>query len=158
MSATPNLDLLRVEIGRLLASGVEPHRVEDVFIGSSPQNSWLYDRALQEFSHVPRLVDEGKRHAEVDIKKSEGLKMESMVEKIERTTRAAAILKGAIDAYQREHGCSQSAAADAVLLSPSVSEYHRLDKALAAEQRDAIMDREVRKAARIPASRRFSTP
>jgi hypothetical protein len=57
---TPNLDVLKVEIAQLLASGVEPAKVEDVFIGSSAANQRLYERALAEYAAIPRMATEGK--------------------------------------------------------------------------------------------------
>jgi hypothetical protein len=45
-------------------------------------------------------------------------------------------LRDTIDAYAAKHGVSKSVAADIVLLSPSVSEYVRLDKGLAAAERE----------------------
>jgi hypothetical protein len=60
MTGTPNLDLLRAEVARLLALGVEPSRVEDTVIGSSFENAKLYERALYEWSLLPREATEGK--------------------------------------------------------------------------------------------------
>jgi hypothetical protein len=58
--ATPNLDLLKIEIAKLLASGVEPAFVEDKYIGASARNAQLYARALYEFSCLPRTATEGR--------------------------------------------------------------------------------------------------
>jgi hypothetical protein len=60
MAGTPNLDLLRVEIARMLADGVPASLVEDKFIGASAQNADIYARALYEFSLLPRMATEGK--------------------------------------------------------------------------------------------------
>jgi hypothetical protein len=71
-----------------------------------------------------------KRHV-VDIRKRDEVEMETPVQKVERARRVGATLQGTIDAYAAKHGVSKSVAADMVLLSPTLSEYHRLDKALA---------------------------
>jgi hypothetical protein len=56
---TPNLDLLRIEIAQLLASGAEPARVEDIYIGKGAQSAGIYQRALQEWALLPKDVKEG---------------------------------------------------------------------------------------------------
>ena len=71
-----------------------------------------------------------KRHVE-DVRKREEPKMESRVGKIERSERVQKNFHDAIVEYQKAHGCSREHAIDKVLLSPTVSEYHRLDAAVA---------------------------
>jgi hypothetical protein len=71
-----------------------------------------------------------KRHVE-DVRKREAPKVESMAERIERSDRVQKSFHDAIVDYQRAHGCSREHAIDRVLLSPTVSEYHRLDAAVA---------------------------
>jgi len=63
-------------------------------------------------------------------------------EKADRSARVQSNLTAAIDAYAEQHGVSKSVACDKVLMSPAVSEYVRLDKQLAAAERDV---RELRK-------------
>jgi hypothetical protein len=74
---------------------------------------------------------------EVDIRKREESKMESMVEKIERAQGHAAALNDSVTAYAEMHKCSRAIAMEKVLAHPSTSQYHRLDKALMAAQREA---------------------
>jgi hypothetical protein len=57
--STPNLDMLRLEVGRLLADGVSSPLVEDKIIGKSAQSAELYQRALQEWALLPKVVTEG---------------------------------------------------------------------------------------------------
>jgi hypothetical protein len=59
MAPTPNLDLLKLEIAGLLASGVPASRVEDVYVGKSERNAQLFLRALHEFARTPRVAAEG---------------------------------------------------------------------------------------------------
>jgi hypothetical protein len=77
---------------------------------------------------------------------------ETLIEKIQRAQDYAAALEDAIVAYAKAHNCSRARAVDAVIFHPTTSEYHRLDKALAAAQREAIADREMSKAERKPKS------
>jgi hypothetical protein len=58
--STPNLDLLKAEVAKLLAAGIEPSRVEDTIIGRSFEDQKLYERALAEFAAIPRMAVEGK--------------------------------------------------------------------------------------------------
>jgi hypothetical protein len=53
--------------------------------------------------------------------KPEGAKMESLVEKCERSGRVQENLSELIKSYAREHGCSLSAAADRVIMRPQVT-------------------------------------
>jgi hypothetical protein len=86
-----------------------------------------------------------KRHVEaVDVRKREA-EVDPTVGKIERAQGYAAALNDAIQAYAKAHNCSLARAADAVVLHPATSEYVRLDKQVAASQREAVMDRELRK-------------
>jgi hypothetical protein len=60
MAGTPNLDLLRSEISRMIADGVPAVLVEDVFIGSSAANQRLYERGLTEYAALPKMAREGR--------------------------------------------------------------------------------------------------
>jgi hypothetical protein len=64
---------------------------------------------------------------------------ETLVEKIARAQDYGTVLTESIAAYAAAHNVSKSVAVERVLMSPQVSEYHRLDKALAAAQREAVM-------------------
>jgi hypothetical protein len=64
-----------------------------------------------------------------------------LVEKADRSARVGQNLTDAIDAYAKEHGVSKSVACDKVLLSPSVSEYVRLDKEVTAAERSARIEK-----------------
>jgi hypothetical protein len=84
-----------------------------------------------------------KRHVEareVDIRKSEsgGPKMETPIEKGARAEGYGAALNDAIAGYAKAHNCSRARAMEAVLAHPATSEYVRLDKALAAAQREVV--------------------
>jgi hypothetical protein len=78
-----------------------------------------------------------KRHEEVTIRKREEVQVETPIQKIERAQAHAAALNDAITAYAKAHSCSRERAMEAVLAHPSTSEYVRLDKALAAAEREA---------------------
>jgi hypothetical protein len=65
------------------------------------------------------------------------VQVETPIQKIERAQRHAAALEDAIAAYAKANGCSRARAMDAVLAHPTTSEYHRLDKALMAAEREA---------------------
>jgi hypothetical protein len=81
-----------------------------------------------------------------DIRKSgpkeAKMQFETPVEKLARSQRVQKSLAQAIDDYARGHRVSKAHAADKVLLSATTSEYVRLDKALASEQRQAVVDRD----------------
>jgi hypothetical protein len=81
-----------------------------------------------------------KRHEEVTIRKSNDerhqAQVETVVQKVERAQRHAAALNDAITAYAKANGCARSIAMEAVLAHPTTSEYHRLDKALMAAERE----------------------
>jgi hypothetical protein len=86
-------------------------------------------RALE--AHVTATI---KRHAETQ--EAARPKPETPIEKIARSERVQVDLARAIADYAAEHKVSKSFAADKVLMSPSVSEYHRLDRAVATAQRE----------------------
>jgi hypothetical protein len=67
--------------------------------------------------------------------------MRTMVEKVAAANDMQATLQDTIAAYAKRNGCSLAKAADMVLLSPTTSEYVRLDKALTAIEHDVRMDK-----------------
>jgi hypothetical protein len=85
---------------------------------------------------------------EVTIRKREEPKMETMVEKVERSERVQKNLTEAIVDYAKRHGVSTSVAADKVLLSPAMSQFCRLDRDLHNAEHEAVARREMRKAER----------
>jgi hypothetical protein len=82
-----------------------------------------------------------KRHEQVTIRKSsverEEVQMESVAQKIERAQDYAVVLRDAVAAYAKAHGCTRAIAMEAVLAHPATSEYVRLDKELEAAKREA---------------------
>jgi hypothetical protein len=57
---TPNLDVLKAGIARMLAEGVPAAVVEDIYIAASARNADVYTRALYEYSLLPRIATEGR--------------------------------------------------------------------------------------------------
>jgi hypothetical protein len=96
----------------------------------------------------------------VDIRKSQPkearMQFETPVEKIERSARVQKSLAQAIDDYANRHNVPMSVALDKVLLSSSVSEYHRLDRGLRDAERETIAERELAKAQRRSKEAQFN--
>jgi hypothetical protein len=83
-------------------------------------------------------------------KREEEPKMETLVEKVERSHRMGAILRDTIDAYAAKHGVSKSVATERILMSPEVSEYHRLDRDLRNAERATIALSKLEGSANLP--------
>jgi hypothetical protein len=110
--------------------------------GTIPAADLAAARALRAGHTVKRHHDD---LGSVDIRKSQPkeakVQFETPVEKVERSRSMQSTLQDTIAAYARRHGCSLAKAADMVLLSPTTSEYHRLEKQMREVERDVRMDK-----------------